>query len=400
MNWHDDEDAFRKLFEAFRPDTTPPPLAEERILQRMLTEWDHRAGTIRRAQRNRWLLRVGCAAAALAMIVTACWWLIEGNVSHASADFGEMIRQVRQAGTVAYSVVLRMPGQPEEKAEVLMARPGKTRITWPNGRTHILDGTTHKMLTFTPVARTATLLQCASGNAYAKPLEKLRDLKESSAHFVGKQILNNREVDVYLVHQDENAIQIWVDSQQKLPVRVEIGSSAKGNWEAVVTLENFRWNPLLPDSLFRLKAPSGYTLVQPEDEPSESAVIGLLKTCAEMSNGIFPAKLDAASVLDLILAKQQQATDAGEGVTITEVDDQLRDAYKECLRGLAFIDRLKENGNWHYRGQGVAMGNDTAIICWWRPQGSSTFRAIYGNLEGKEITEDMLPLDERPEGNR
>ncbi|HOF18365.1 MAG TPA: hypothetical protein PK082_05605 [Phycisphaerae bacterium] len=261
-----DEETMRKLLGAFKPEMIPPPSAEERILHRMLTEWVRGEGASGRTQRKRWLLRVGCAAAALAMIVTAFWWLLEGNVPTASADFSEMIRHVRQAETVAYNLILRMPGQAEQKAEVFMARAGRVRIAWPDGTVQLYDASRDKMLTVSPRTRKAVLRSLpVLSNPYAEPLEKLRALKDTSGQFEGKQLLTDNELDVYQVDEGEEFVRIWVDPRQDLPVRVEIhmppdNPQENGNTEAVIVMKNIRWNPMLPDTLFRLEAPPGYTL--------------------------------------------------------------------------------------------------------------------------------------------
>ncbi|GAH40593.1 unnamed protein product, partial [marine sediment metagenome] len=191
---------------------------------------------------------------------------------------------------------------------------------------------------------------------------------------------------------------------QQLPIRIEIRSRIQDGQEAVTIVENLSWNEPIPDSLFSLDVPPGYTLVRPQGDASESSLIDLLRICAQMAHGSFPARLDAEAVLELVLESYRDsgAHQVLTGVipAITDIDDQAKETYRTCLRGLAFVDQVRKNGSWQYVGKGVALGDATAEVCWWRLPGSASFRVVYGDLRVKDVTPERLPLPaKRPASN-
>jgi hypothetical protein len=60
-------------------------------------------------------------------------------------------------------------------------------------------------------------------------------------------------------------------------------------------------------------------------------------------------------------------------------------------RHLLFIRFFKGQGQWHYNGQGVKLGDADKPIFWYQPQGSQTWRVIYGDLSVKDVAPENLP---------
>jgi hypothetical protein len=52
---------------------------------------------------------------------------------------------------------------------------------------------------------------------------------------------------------------------------------------------------------------------------------------------------------------------------------------------------MRPENDWYYAGRGVALGDADTAICWYRPQGSETYRAIYGDLSVKDMAAENLP---------
>ena len=59
-------------------------------------------------------------------------------------------------------------------------------------------------------------------------------------------------------------------------------------------------------------------------------------------------------------------------------------------RGLTFVMQMKPENDWHYAGKGVKLGEVTPI-CWWKPEGSYTYRVIYGDLTWGDVEPSQLP---------
>ena len=395
-----DDEGLGMLLRSARPDTTPLPGCEERVLSRLLAAMEtqgsryapHATGRPKRI----WLLRIASAAAAVIVAGLVAWWLIEGNVPTAKADFAEMLRRVRQATTVSYDVTLRRPGQPELKAQVLMAFPGRSRVAYPDGRTNIFNWAQGRLLVLNPATKMATLLRIRA--AFEDHLENLRKTGESQGQFAGYEMLNGRRVVVYQVPQPQGATRVWVDPQE-MPVQMEIRSCEEDGRETVTVLENLRWNEPISDSFFALKAPAGCTLEELQEDSSEESLIDCLRACAQMQQGAFPARFDARTVLPLVLKSYPDAThdtvQGGGNPTWTDLDGKAKETYKICMRGLAFIEQVGENGSWQYVGRDVKLGDGTSAVCWWRPAGSATFRVVHGDLRIKDVPAELLPQHAR-----
>jgi hypothetical protein len=58
---------------------------------------------------------------------------------------------------------------------------------------------------------------------------------------------------------------------------------------------------------------------------------------------------------------------------------------------LLFIRFFKGQGEWHYAGNGVKFGDAETAIFWYQPEGSETYRVIYGDLSVKDVAAENLP---------
>lgn len=63
-------------------------------------------------------------------------------------------------------------------------------------------------------------------------------------------------------------------------------------------------------------------------------------------------------------------------------------------QGLVFIRFFKGQGQWHYAGVGVKLGDATKPIFWYQPKDSATWRVIYGDLHVEDAQEQNLPKPE------
>ena len=74
----------------------------------------------------------------------------------------------------------------------------------------------------------------------------------------------------------------------------------------------------------------------------------------------------------------------------TTKDKQQRDAL-QLTRGLMFVMMMKPESDWHYAGKGVKLGEANKAVFWYKPEGSDTYKVIYGDLSVKEVSAENLP---------
>jgi hypothetical protein len=49
-----------------------------------------------------------------------------------------------------------------------------------------------------------------------------------------------------------------------------------------------------------------------------------------------------------------------------------------------------------YRPDGVKLGDADKILFWYRPDGATSYRALYGDLHGAAVSADKLPEKPKP----
>jgi hypothetical protein len=72
-------------------------------------------------------------------------------------------------------------------------------------------------------------------------------------------------------------------------------------------------------------------------------------------------------------------------------DEQELEMGMKLSRHLLFIRFFKGQGQWHYAGSGVKLGDAERAIFWYQPEGSETYRVIYGDLSVKDVSAEELP---------
>jgi hypothetical protein len=331
------------------------------------------------------LFTVGSAVAAMAAVCLVLWATLGEGISPAKGDFAEVLRRMRSANSVAYDLVFRLPGHPEEQAQVITAA-GHARITWGDGRVHVFDGVRHEIQALSPARKEVTVAKSWGESPRWNLLESLTQIEESGAQRVGRETVDGRDTDVFRSSSPEGSVRLWVDLEKDLPVQVEFEVGQADGPKAVLAMKRLHWNLPVDTALFTLGVPAGYTLREPDlTESSEKDLIRLLRLCAEKSAGAFPPKLDVPAVSAVIEGRPENEVTAtvhvgDDDYSVGSVRDECKDALRDCLGGLTFVHGVREKGEWQYVGNGVRLGDGNAEVCWWRSPGSSTRRVIFGDL--------------------
>ena len=185
---------------------------------------------------------------------------------------------------------------------------------------------------------------------------------------------------------------VWVDPQKKLPMLIEFKGRA-GNLDFSGTFSDIQLDPPLDDALFRLDPPAGYTLRKANARMNmtfEEAVVRWLRNYTRASGGRFPAKLDDfddyVKVVSAETKKKAQAKDAKtKGILDPEVmQDGLAGAFLA-----AYSQKYKDQ--YGYKPDGVKLGDAKAILFWYKPEGQTKYKAVYGDLHVGDVTAEELP---------
>jgi hypothetical protein len=156
-----------------------------------------------------------------------------------------------------------------------------------------------------------------------------------------------------------------------------------------VICKNLKFDVPMDESLFSMDVPEGYTLQQVELDllgSTEQDFIEGLRIRAEVfGDGWFPEGVAVEDYLKQAPAMTKKAEELGLS------DEEETELGMKLSRHLLFIRFFKGQGEWHYAGQGVKLGDAETPIFWYRPEGSETYRVIYGDLSVRDVSPENLP---------
>jgi len=227
-------------------------------------------------------------------------------------------------------------------------------------------------------------------------IEELRTLPDRADELLGEREMDGRRVLEFVVTEEATRMTAWVDAETWDLVRVEaeMGPGVR------VVMTDFQFNVDLDDALFSLAPPEGYTRLgfRPDlSEPNEQDLIRLLRFWAKRDrDSLFPLTLDQAKLTKAAVEMARAAKPATppDQLTEEEINQFVSQVAREIMfvtRGTMFAAQMKAENDWHYAGAGVQLGAAATPICWWRPDGSETYRVVYGDLSVEDVAPEEVP---------
>lgn len=194
---------------------------------------------------------------------------------------------------------------------------------------------------------------------------------------------------------------IWQPNEADLEFETAVDAKkpAEADWSkwqpvAVLTHE-IELKPKLDPGEFSLDPPAGYAFEkQAKPTVTEEEMLAFLGAAARFSDNQFPDSPELAFDSDkynAASAKELTARTAAEQELI-EIRDKtlLREIYRSPIKQFEEDQTLPKS--FHYVGSGVKVGQPDRIVCWYKFRNSEKYRAVYGDLSVKEVTESELPL--------
>ena len=213
----------------------------------------------------------------------------------------------------------------------------------------------------------------------------IRQLQEGQVEKLGEQLIDGQKVIGFAARGQNEEVTIWADAQTGHPIRIE----AQIGQEFAFIMKNFEFDVPVDGSLVSMDVPAGYTLQEKNLDVSNSTekdFVESLRIWAEIiGDGTFPEAIgteNAMKVMPTLIQKMTQMQVSEEEGT------QLGTSFG---KGMIFHQILENQGQWNYAGAGVKLGDAGKAIFWYPPQGSQTYRVIYGDLSVKDVAEENLP---------
>lgn len=351
--------------------------------------------------------------AAAAVIIIAVFIGIHQFGSSAPA-FAEVIQPLLTARTAAFKFTSHIEGGPTETMNCMVMEDGRTREIRPGGVIRILDKNQNIMLypagkkavifkriNIPEDQRSQTAEQSDMFHEIREELRQAKDAKDESVQFLGKQEIDGVIAFGYRTGKNGDRT-VWADAETLLPIRIEYSLDKAGptGVKGTITYSDFVFNVEMDESLFVV--PEGYdvnTLEQDVSKNREEDMIQALRLWSENTNGTFPAESElniraAGKAFELVKEKMGLKFKKGEPPDFAK--PRFSEFYPirlKIIRGLGFIRGLRQSSesDWHYAGEDIKFGEAEKPICWYHPDGSETYRVIYGDLSVKDTSPEELP---------
>ncbi len=358
---------------------------EEKVLEQIYIEKSHSTNyssvtsltlSIKHLRKN---LVKYIAAASIAIALILGIHLLGNSAAEANVTWAQVADDILNAETATFDVAL---GSGLVIKNIVGNQCRKQIIG--NGLEQIIDYNTGQALILNHVKKTAHYADIGniinySTNWFQYLKDKIEILKLSPNTKVvalGTRNIADRPTDGLHIYNDSIDLKIWTDVEDNLPALI-INDKTLG--QSTLEMRNFKFNIPVEEFALSMEVPEEYTLeplALDFANPTEQDLIEALNIWANIySDGHFPDKLDGVALL------------VSQGEIINKKTDELGMTEKEkseasiqIVKGLLFIQNLALDSDWQYTGKGIATDDAMSIIFRYKPEGSETYRVIYGDL--------------------
>ena len=336
-----------------------------------------------------------------------------------SVAFADVVRPILTARTATFRTTVNIEGVPSQTFEGMFMEPAQIRQTMPGG-VMIGDWEKGKMLTLVPALKIAVVAKMKNYSQADKDLSNsnmflnIRTLIRKtetddgkSVKFLGEKMIDGKRAIGYNISEPFENTTVWADAETLLPIRIECTlASLKGmGLKGTFVMSDIAFDVDLNESLFSLDVPEGYSVqtVQTDaSKPREEDLIEAFRLWADAGAGKLPSDLNIsqamAELMKIVMEKKaplrvdrnQQAPEQ-QKQQMLEFVGVYGEIWPKIARGLGFVHQLPADSDWYYAGKDAALGDADTPIFWYRPEGSKTYRVIYGDLSVRDSSVDQLP---------
>ncbi len=364
---------------------------EDEVLNRIIREQNVRLKTANKAGAALKLRRIIMKSsitrmAAAAVIIVAV--LIVLNPWGSAVTFADVVKPILTARTLILDIIVGDKDTSPVMHETIVGSRVRRVISTQEHVINIFDPDGGKMLTLHTGGKIAVYtdiqgpLQEQTRDYVAflrKIISDLQNNPDFEAEKLGEKEIDGQKVIGFLAGE----FTIWADAETALPVRIE-GQLA----QLSIVFKNFQFDVPVEEleSLVSMDVPDGYTEQENKLDmgtSTEQDLVECLRIWSElMLEGNFP---EAIGMEELMKQLPQIEAKLAESVASAEEGTQKG---MTLAQGMLFIMGLKDQ---HYAGNGVKLGDADKAIFWYQPEGSETYRVIYGDLSVKDVAPENLP---------
>jgi outer membrane lipoprotein-sorting protein len=326
------------------------------------------------------------AAAVIIIAVTAGILQFGGG----TVTWAKVVEPILNAKTVILDLIIGGESGPVVHDIVTGSRIRRTMSNMPN-MVQVIDPDSGQMLSLDTESKTASYiniegqLQDVTQN-YVKFLRQvIRQVKDGQVEKIGEQVIDGQKAVVFVGRGQNEEVTIWADPETGHPLRIELRVG-----QMYTIMKNFKFDAYVEDALVSMDVPDGYTLQKTNidlGDATEQDFIESLRIWAKvLGDGVFPEAIGIEATMKqmpAMIEKLKEMNIPAEKGTDMGIKVGL---------GMMFHQMLDISGvDWHYAGAGVKLGDAGKAVFWYKPQGSATYRVIYGDLSVKDVAPEDLP---------
>ena len=322
---------------------------------------------------------------------------IAGPFGATSSVYAEVAERLHKALTMTYTATTTtsLEAMPEMEMKVSFKEPGLMRMTMAGGYVSVMDSVRGKGLSIIPQKKQFVEMDMSNlpDDPSKNPLnviEKLRSLPDRADEEIGTREIDGQVVQGFRVTEEGITSTVWIDPKTKELVEVEIEFVNAPGMSGTMT--DIRFNVELSDELFSITPPDGYTRLELQvdvSEASEDDLIEYLRLWSSWTrDNSFPPTLNPVELAKVSMEMVKAGKFGPEEQT---TEEQSLDHTMKMTRGMMFVMKLPAESNSRYAGESAKYGDAETPVFWYRPEGSETYRVIYGDLSAKDVAPADLP---------
>jgi hypothetical protein len=326
------------------------------------------------------------AAAATVLIAAA---LGVNYIMAPSVTFADVIEPIINARTVILDLLVGDEETSPPMHEIVVGSRIRRTLSNMEHVTQIIDLESSKMLALDDKDKTAVYVDITGpvgegSRIYVEFLQRELVKLQDNYEELGEQEIDGRKTIGFAARGPNNEeVKIWADPKTALPIRVELRI---GQFFAI--MKNFQFDVPIEDSLISMDVPEGYTLQEAEFDltgATEQDFIEGLRIWTRVHDGKFPEALST----EIIMKQVPMFSEKLDQLNLPE--EETGRMMMTFVRGALFLQKLERQSQFQYAGNGVKLGEAEKAIFWYQPEGSESWRIIYGDLRVEDVSPENLP---------
>jgi hypothetical protein len=202
---------------------------------------------------------------------------------------------------------------------------------------------------------------------------------------LGQRWIDNQRAIGFFLSGPKIKLTIWADAETAAPIRIELQMG-----QSQTIIKNIEFDVPVDESLVSMDVPDGYTLHEREldytDFDEQDFIVVLQHWAEHVLGGNFPDSVSGEDIFKVAPVLRQKV----DQLNIS--DEEKMQIGMAMGRGVMFFRQLEMSGaDWHYVGKGVEFGDANTAVFLYQPEGSDTYRVIYGDLSVKDSAPEDLP---------